>query len=204
MKRITLWSVSTLLLMLLAGPVHSAAAGSRAGAGLAQLGATELGLVTAGVCVNCDAPSEPAPKQPKPKLQRYIWEVVSSKHNAPTELRHDLARDYVNSGTASARYSFTYNDECSHVLTSGGFGVSTGLSMNVGTVYTCAMHDNYEVVVPARTRAKVYRAFMRQIASYTFAEYALYSDGSTVATGARDTGTLETRYLRYNTIFSPL
>lgn len=204
MKRVTLWSLSTLLLMLLASPVQSAATSRQAAEGLAPLAAAELSAVTAGVCLKCDEPTDPPPKKTKPRIQTYIWEAVSSKHNVPTELRHELARDYVNSGAATARYSFTYNDECSHVLTSGGVGVSTGLNLNVGTVYTCAMQDNYEVVVPARTRAKVYRAFMRQIASYTFAEYAVYTDGSTVATGARDSGIVETRYLRYNTIFSPL
>lgn len=197
MKRFAMFSLITALLLLIGSHAYAAAAG-----GSNLIGAGELQSVTAGLCNNCDSTPD-NPSEPSVRYSHSVWEVISSRHNPPTELRHELARDYVNSGYSTQTHSFTYDDQCSRVLVSGGVGVSKGLSLNVGTVYTCAMRDTYQVVVPARTRAKVYRAFMRQLSSYVVEKFDVYTDGSMLATGARDSGVVESRYLRYNTIFSP-
>lgn len=200
-KRLALWTVSTLLLMLLASPVQSATAT----ADLAPVSALELVNVTAGICFNCppEEPADPKPAKP-PKLTGYVWEITSSKHYAPTQLSHALAREYVNSSTMNVKYTFTYSDECTHVLTSGGVGISSSLSLTVGTVYKCAAQDTMEITVAPRTRVKLYRGAMRQLATYVAHELAVYSDGSTSRTGRSDSGTTETRYYRYNTVSNPL
>lgn len=201
MKRIVLWSVSTLLLMLLAVPAQSAKAASV----LAPIGGLELTAITAGICTTCDSEPVEDPKPPKPpRLDRYIWEITGSKAGTASQVGYSLLSDYNNAGSTTMTTSFTFNDECRRVLTSGGVGISAALNLSVGTVYHCARQERVEFAIPPRTRLKVYKGDMRQFITYTAREYALYSDGSSTPTGRTDQGTEENRYSRISAVTSSL
>lgn len=197
MKRLALWSLTTVLLMLFSAPGLQARA-----AALAPLSAADLASTTAGVCTNCHPPADQPPAPPR--VTSHSWEIISTKAGNPTQLSYVLARQYANASSQPVTFSYTFDNECKRVLTSGSLGVSKALNLTVGTVYHCAVKDTAQIVVPPRTGLKIYKGYMRAITTYVAREIANYSDGSREPTGRTDTGSLEHNYVKFTIMDSAL
>lgn len=194
MKRLKLWSASTLLLMLLSmslGSAHAAAV---------PLGMGELEAVTAGLCNNC--PPDEAPNEPPapPKLLGYSWEIVSSSTGKPTQTSYSLERDFANPSSVPVTYTYVIDEECRMTLTSGGAGISAALSLSVGFSRVCSNPTTAQLTVPPNKRIKLYKGNMRVTTTYVAHKFAQYSDGSSQDTGVADRGTTNKTYMKYTTM----
>ncbi len=197
MKRLTLWSVSTLLMMLLLGP------GLQAHAGATLLSAAELAGTTAGVCTTCATDPGAPPTQP-PRKKGKTWELVSISTTPATQVGYQLLYEVRNSTRNPMPVSESYSNECRHVMTSGGIGISKGLNVSIGTTYHCARSLTVSFVVSPGTRVKLYKGDMRYFKTYVVREVQAWSDGSTTPTGRTDTGKEENRYSVYHPVENPL
>jgi len=197
MKRLTLWSVSTLLMMLLVGP------GLRAQAGATLLGASELAGITAGVCTTCATDPGDTPPPP-PRKTGKTWELVSVSSTPATQVGYTLLYEVRNSTSKPMPVSESHSNECRHVMTSGGIGISKGLNVTIGTTYFCARTLTVSFVVSPGKRVKLYKGDMRYYKTYVVREMQSWSDGSSTPTGRTDMGKEENRYSIYHPVENPL
>ncbi len=197
MKRLSLWSASTLLLMLLSMPVGSAQAAA------IPLDRAELGVVTAGLCNNCPPAEEPE-ESPPPKLVSRSWSIVSSTTGQPTQVSYTLVREFTNRSSTPLLQTVSIDEQCKATLTSGGAGVSSALGLSVGATKSCSQPTTLQMTVPSNKRVRLYRAGMRVTTTYAARQFAHYSDGTSTATGLSDTGVMTRTYMVYTTVTSSL
>lgn len=206
MKRLILSTV-TLFLLLAPASAIGASAGSNAGSSagpLETLGLAELAAVTAGICTTCPPKDEPPPLEPPPYVVSLDWDIVSRKDTEHTQVSYGLEETYVNGSSQPYSVSRAYQTNCRRILVSGGFGISQGLSLQVGTVYNCSASTTLNFQVPAYRRVKLYRADMRYYIDYVAKEYMLWSDGYREATGHVDRGKERRTYTKFNPVVAYL
>lgn len=217
MKRTILWITTTLLLALTFAPAaaaavavtrvaHAAAAGSQFDAGgvlspaapssatltSAAVPPAELAAVTGGCRKNCGGGRQPLGTE---------WRLVSQVDSQSHQLGYGIVQETSNVyGRSPLPWEFSASDSCRHVFISGGAGISAGLNVNIGTTYHCATSVKLSGKLQVGYRVKIYRGDMRMTSTMTVAEYVVYSDGSTEATGARDVGVRERRWYRYTPV----
>lgn len=196
MKRLLLSTV-TLFLMLVPASAVGAGTGS-----LEALSVTELAAVTAGICSTCAPKDEPPP--PPPYVVSLDWDIVSQSESSHKQVRYSLEETFINSSSRPYGVTRSYRNNCRHVLVSGGFGVSQGLNVQVGTVYDCSSNTTLQLTVPAYRRLKLYRAEMRYYIDYVAKEFMVWSDGYREATGHVNRGTEERRYSAFHPVIASL
>ncbi len=194
MTRIIKGALLTALLALLGVPATAATSDT----GLTLVGAAELHSVTAGVC-GSKCPKDPGEEEPY--VIGYEW-LTTRRVNGPAEqLNYSIHTEFSNVyGSKTINYSATVNDQCRYVWLSGGVGISTGFSVNIGRTYRCDQVSTLSGTIAPGYRVKLYRGDMRQVSTITVTEYAVYSDGSSEKTGRSDTGRYEQRWYRFTPV----
>lgn len=181
MKRLLLWTLNVTLLM-----VASATTAMQEQAGMLALGGAELNSITAGWCTTCNNGSnEPAGP---PTIIGEGWDPVSQRTSGHTYTSRRTVQQIVNeSHTTTANYSFSYNDECRHVLTGGSVSLGRGLGLSIGFTYHCDQNRTLSFSVAPRGVVTLYDGTKSYFVTHTYRHYLLWSDGYRERTGLTET-----------------
>lgn len=198
MKRLLLYATATAMLMLVSNGVFGAQAA------LAPLSAIDLAITTAGLCRTCDSPSDPQPPPSNsPRVIGTEWRIISHSTSPVHQVNYSLIGEWVNSSAYTNTVIEQLSNNCRHVLTSGGIGISTGLNLSVGTTYHCATTRSYHFTIPPFTRTKLYQGDMRYYKNFEAALVQIWSDGSETMTPQRDYGVQRNDFSKYNPVHNP-
>lgn len=196
MKRTLVWTIVTVVATLVGSTAVGAVSG---GAGLTPLAASELSAVTGGMCTG-KCSSDPVP-EPEPYRTGSVWQTLKVTPGPAEQLSYGVYTEVSNvAGKKALSWSVSVNDNCRYRWTSGGVGISTGFQVQVGTTYSCAATISLKGTLNPGYRVKIYKGDMRQVTTVTMGLFDLYSDGSLVDTGKRDTGKEERTWHRYTPV----
>ena len=201
MKPILIRTASTLMLTLLLSSVLSYAAGAATvnkQDRVTIVSAAELTSVTGGCRKNCGSGGRPGDTKSQVGT---TWRQINQVNGPLEQVSYSIVREFSNvQGMNPKSYEYPTDDGCRHVWTSGGIGITTGFSVNVGTVYHCPKPAVVSGSMDPGWRVKIYRGDMRQVITVTVAEFAVFSDGSHERTGRTDVGRREDRWYRYSAV----
>ncbi len=196
MKRLLLWLFVSALAVLWGSP---ALGGTASGLALRPLPASELATVTGGRCIG-KCPEEPSGPEPVYWIGTE-WRKVKQVDNPVEQLAYAIVTELSNvSGVKPKNYSYTLSDGCRYRWTSGGVGITSGFSVNIGTTYHCPKTVNISGTLDPGWRLKLYKGEMRQYQTTTMALYDVFSDGTDEDTGRRDYGRKENLWTRYSPV----